>query len=532
MKEIPPIDNEIINDNIQFDIEEFKEKINNINNSIKNEFENAFESKIDEIFNNKSSMMRKKIDNDILEFTGHLLEGSKRIINNELLGVREDSCNLAENIEAMDKAMAELNSLIDLEPKKQAPIPKITEENEVNEKVEDKKTIKFKNENTTLEIEKKKSKYLKITDVEIENVGNKPYKKLFFVIDEINSSKDICFNNTTTKNDFIYQLSLKGEFKPTAKEKCPINLQIKDPKFYKVYSLIIYVREDPKKENLSEPLKINIIIKGKDSQKIADIKARLLYQDLFNQYNLSIITTQEEAIKKIIKFNNNINAIEDWIKEKFEKKSNSLYKELNMIDVCDENEAKIIFEEFKYDQEKIKKWIKEKTKKKKLEAGEKCKICGLKNKDNNNQNSIKQLRIESFTLINKIKKLDDENKNNVNKKANNNREDLLISLMEKIDIKDREIERLKKALPFDLKDGEEILPVIFISSDQKVHYSVICKNSEKFNFIENRLYDAYPQYKENENFFTVNGAKIIKSNTLKENKIKYSDIIMMIPLED
>ena len=145
---------------------------------------------------------------------------------------------------------------------------------------------------------------------------------------------------------------------------------------------------------------------------------------------------------------------------------------------------------------------------------------------------IKQLRIESFTLINEIKKFDDENKNNISKKVSNNREDLLISLMEKIDIKDRELERLKKALPFDLKDGEEILPVIFISGDQKVHYSVICKNSEKFNLIENRLYDAYPQYKENENIFTVNGAKVIKSNTLKENKIKYSDIIMMIPLED
>ena len=160
MKEIPPIDNEIINDNIQFDIEEFKEKINNINNSLKNDFENAFERKIDELVNNKSSMMRKKIDDTILEFKEYFLEKNK-YINIELSDMREDSVVLVENIEAMDKAMAELNSLIDLEPKKQAPIPKITEENEVNEKVEDKKTIKFKNENTTLEIEKKKSKYLK-----------------------------------------------------------------------------------------------------------------------------------------------------------------------------------------------------------------------------------------------------------------------------------------------------------------------------------------------------------------------------------
>ncbi len=71
------------------------------------------------------------------------------------------------------------------------------------------------------------------------------------------------------------------------------------------------------------------------------------------------------------------------------------------------------------------------------------------------------------------------------------------------------------------------MTVIFISSDQKIHYSFICKNIDKFNKIENLLYDKYPEYEQSENFFTVNGNKIIKSQTIEQNKIKNSDIILL-----
>ena len=99
--------------------------------------------------------------------------------------------------------------------------------------------------------------------------------------------------------------------------------------------------------------------------------------------------------------------------------------------------------------------------------------------------------------------------------------------MEKINIKDAEIQTLKKIIPFEVKDGEELLTVIIVSEDQKVHYSFICKDTEKFNIIENRLYEVYPEYIEKENYFTVNGSKINRFKTLKENGIKYSDIIML-----
>ena len=65
-----------------------------------------------------------------------------------------------------------------------------------------------------------------------------------------------------------------------------------------------------------------------------------------------------------------------------------------------------------------------------------------------------------------------------------------------------------------------------------MHYSLICKDSGKFNLVENRLYEVYPQYEECNNVFHANGIKITKSKTLKENKIKNSDIIMLIQLDN
>ena len=115
---------------------------------------------------------------------------------------------------------------------------------------------------------------------------------------------------------------------------------------------------------------------------------------------------------------------------------------------------------------------------------------------------------------------------------------MLFNLMNENNIKNNEIAKknkelydLKSMLPFDLKEGEYLLPIIFISGDQKVHYSFICKNTEYFNNVENRLYKIYPDYQEGENCFYINGNKITKSKTLEENGIKYSDIIMMIPVE-
>ena len=66
---------------------------------------------------------------------------------------------------------------------------------------------------------------------------------------------------------------------------------------------------------------------------------------------------------------------------------------------------------------------------------------------------------------------------------------------------------------------------IFISSDQNIISSFICKNTDIFKFIENRFYEKYSEYKDLDNNFISNGRKIDKNKSLDENKIKNNDII-------
>ena len=100
-------------------------------------------------------------------------------------------------------------------------------------------------------------------------------------------------------------------------------------------------------------------------------------------------------------------------------------------------------------------------------------------------------------------------------------------LMEEISKKDSEINRSLSLMPFKLNPGEKLITVIFISEDQKVHYSFICKNTDKFNELESRLYDVYPEYSENDNYFLANGRKIARFKDLDYNRIKNSDIITL-----
>ena len=113
----------------------------------------------------------------------------------------------------------------------------------------------------------------------------------------------------------------------------------------------------------------------------------------------------------------------------------------------------------------------------------------------------KQLEIEKAKnnkLEEKLKKFENLDKNIDSKE----------SLMKIILEKDKEINELKIKLsrfPFELKEGEKLMTVNFISADQKVqHYSVICKNTDSFNVLEKKLYEDYKEFYETDNYFTFN----------------------------
>ena len=132
---------------------------------------------------------------------------------------------------------------------------------------------------------------------------------------------------------------------------------------------------------------------------------------------------------------------------------------------------------------------------------------------------------EKIKEINKEKDKIKEMKDKLNKYSYNNIKEVE-EFINKFKI--NEIDDLKLNISLLLKQDEKIISIIFISNDQNIHYSIICKNNDKFSKIESLLYDKYPEYKKTNNNFIVNGNKIDKSKNLKDNNIQNSDIIILI----
>ena len=146
------------------------------------------------------------------------------------------------------------------------------------------------------------------------------------------------------------------------------------------------------------------------------------------------------------------------------------------------------------------------------------------------EEKISKLKKDNFDLRNKMNSF----QNNINNNSNDNNENkdkIIISLTEELKIKNKEIRELKEIKEinksYNLKEAEKLIPIIFISVDQKIHYAFICKNTDKFHMVETLLYDIYPEYLESENYFTVKGNKINRYKTMDQNNIKYSDIIIL-----
>ena len=155
------------------------------------------------------------------------------------------------------------------------------------------------------------------------------------------------------------------------------------------------------------------------------------------------------------------------------------------------------------------------------------------NKEINNSEDDLNIEIEiknelidiNELLIKEIKKFNDSININENKNISNLDKDITIKKLYK------DINELKNKLslyPFELSKGEKPISVIFSSLDENILYSIICKNTEKFIKLEEKLYKDYPEYSKFDNYFMVNGNRVDKTKTLDENKIRNSDTIIII----
>ena len=109
----------------------------------------------------------------------------------------------------------------------------------------------------------------------------------------------------------------------------------------------------------------------------------------------------------------------------------------------------------------------------------------------------------------------------------NNSNAKLINLLSQKEEQIKELKEKIKRYPFVLEKNERLMAIIFYSVDQKVHYPMICKNTDTIHKLEEKLYEEYPNLSERENYFLCKGGLINKFQSFEKMKIKNGDIIIL-----
>ena len=152
-------------------------------------------------------------------------------------------------------------------------------------------------------------------------------------------------------------------------------------------------------------------------------------------------------------------------------------------------------------------------------------------------NEIRDLKYENEKLNKKVielKKVIETSKNISNNNLGNTNIIENNYLNEIIKMKDKEIKLLEMQLKNNTKeklvDINKILVINFISSDGQINCGLKCLETDTFAEIEEQLYQQYDKFRNTNNNFLVGGNLILRFKTIRENKIKNNDKIMLIPI--
>ena len=169
----------------------------------------------------------------------------------------------------------------------------------------------------------------------------------------------------------------------------------------------------------------------------------------------------------------------------------------------------------------------EKLKENNMNIKEKNKYMKEKNEEIKEKNLYineknKEIEEKNEGINEKLNKLIKENKD-----LNVKNEDLNI----KNNFLNKENKDLKEKLnryPFIIEKGEALISIIISSRDEKILYSIPCKNTNTINDIEKELYEVFPEYSNTKNIFLYKGQIITnKFETLQKNKIKNGEILIL-----
>ena len=144
---------------------------------------------------------------------------------------------------------------------------------------------------------------------------------------------------------------------------------------------------------------------------------------------------------------------------------------------------------------------------------------------NNSQNlNINNMNIPNQSIIEENNRLKNENN----------------TLKRTIQSKDEEIKELKAKIfnlsnkeskNHNLVDFDNIKIIQFMSMDHSLIFSIKCLPSDTFAEVEEKLYKKYPEYRETNNSFQIDGRNILRFKTIEENNIPDEHYVQISKIE-
>ena len=119
--------------------------------------------------------------------------------------------------------------------------------------------------------------------------------------------------------------------------------------------------------------------------------------------------------------------------------------------------------------------------------------------------------------------------NEIHKKVSEVSRPGLFTFLKYIDYKEIHVDNMVEKK----KKIENDICIRFLSSDQKLYVSIPCSlENSLFVDIEKKLYKIYPEYKNLNLYYLGNGIRINRFKTIKENKLKDNDMVLINRYED
>ena len=111
----------------------------------------------------------------------------------------------------------------------------------------------------------------------------------------------------------------------------------------------------------------------------------------------------------------------------------------------------------------------------------------------------------------------------------------MLDLLNYVRNKENEIKELKAKLDknYKIANYDEAMVINFVSVDGKINEGIICLKTDTFAEVEEKLYQKYPEYREENNIFLFGGNVVKRFKKIYENNIKNGDkVILQVELNE